>query len=401
MRKALDGLRVLDLTRVYAGPYCTMVLADMGAEVIKVENPAGGDDTRRIGPYKDHQPGEERSGYFAMLNRNKYGVTLNLKHPTAIDLFIRLVTQADVVVENYAPGTMQKFGLGWEVLQQANPRVILASISGYGQTGPLSARPSYDGNAQALSGLMSLIGAPDGPPMRVNPAIGDSSAAIHAAFGILCAVYARERTGRGQWVDVAQLDAVFSIMESAVVNYTLAGNVLGRVGSRHQDVCVYDVFRCRDGYVYLGAYKPHHWGNLCRLLDRPGWVTDPRTATNDQRLAHYEGLIKPVIEAWAAHHDADALVTLLDAESIPCAKVQTVDQAVHHPQLRARDMVVPVAHPVMGRIELPGITCKLSDTPGGVDRPPPLLGEHNAEVYGRLLGLTADELVALRRDGVI
>lgn len=401
MRKALEGLRVLDLTRVYAGPYCTMVLADMGAEVIKIENPAGGDDTRRIGPYRNNEPGEECSGYFAMLNRNKYGVTLNLKHPRAVELFKRLVTHADVVVENYAPGTMRKFGLGWEVLRQVNSRIILGSISGYGQTGPLSSRPSYDGNAQALSGLMSLIGAPDGPPMRVNPAIGDSSAAIHAAFGILCAVYARERTGLGQWVDVAQLDAVFSIMESAVINYTLAGNVLGRVGSRHQDVCVYDVFRCRDGYVYVGAYKLHHWGSLCRLLDQADWVTDPRTATNEQRLAHYDALVKPVIEAWAARYTADALVELLDRESIPCAKVQTVDEAVYHPQLQAREMIATVTHPVMGALELPGVTCKLSNTPGSVDRPPPLLGEHNAEVYGRLLGLTSDELDALRHEGVI
>ncbi|MBI4640316.1 MAG: CoA transferase [Candidatus Tectomicrobia bacterium] len=401
--RALEGVRVLDLTRVYAGPYCTMVLADMGAEVIKIERPEIGDDVRRISPFKDNTPGLERSGYFFPLNRNKLGITLNIQHPKGREMLKRMVEKADVLVENYSPRVMKGLGLGYDVLQEINPRLVMCTICGYGHTGPYAMRPGYDGTAQAMGGIASITGYPDGPPTRVGSSIGDCVTGIHAAFGIMCALFVRFTTGRGQWVDLSQQDTVFSILESAVTTYTITGKIPGRLGSRHGNAYPYDIYPCKNGHVFFAAYLDAHWQKTCELFGEPEFAKDPRVDAMFKRAEEgiANNLIRPKIIQWFAPYTKEELFEMFGKIQVSLGSVLNIEECVNDPQLNAREMIVEVEHPVMGKIKIPGVTVKLSDTPGGIDRPAPLLGQHNEEIYLKLLGLSKEELSGLKREEVI
>jgi crotonobetainyl-CoA:carnitine CoA-transferase CaiB-like acyl-CoA transferase len=403
IKKALEGLVVLDLTRVYAGPYCSMVLADMGADVIKIERPGVGDDVRHIPPWFQGTPGLENSGYFFFINRNKKSITLNIQHPKGQEMLKEMAKQADVLVENYSPRVMRGLGLGYDVLSQINPRLIYCSICGYGHTGPDSKRPAYDIIAQCTGGFAAITGHPDGPPTRAGTSLGDVNAGIHAAFGIMCAAYAREKTGEGQWVDISQQDCIFAILESAVITYTLTGVNPGRLGSRHPNVSPYDIFPCKDGYVCYAGYKQEHWTRTCTHFGNPELPHDPRIDTVSKRVdsQNYNTLIRPVIERWFANCTREELTRIGEQLQVPLAPVLDVADCVNSPQLNAREMIVEVDHPLMGRVKVSGNPVKLSKTPGAVETAAPLLGQHNAEIYRRFLGYTPEDLQQLQTEGVI
>ncbi|MBI3326183.1 MAG: CoA transferase [Nitrospinae bacterium] len=403
IRKALEGLVVLDLTRVYAGPYCSLVLADMGADVIKIERPGVGDDVRHIPPWFEGKPGLENSAYFFFVNRNKKGITLDIQHRKGQEILQAMVKQADVLLENYSPRVMRGLGLGYDVLSHINPRLIYCSICGYGHTGPYSNRPAYDIIAQSTGGIASLTGHPDGPPTRVGTSLGDVNAGIHAAFGIMCAAFAREKTGEGQWVDISQQDCIFAVLEAAVVTYTLTGHMPGRMGSRHPNVSPYDIFPCKNGYVCYAGYKQEHWSRTCAYFVHPELPHDPRIDTVSKRVdsENYATLIRPIIEGWFATYTREELARIGEELQVPLAPVLDVADCVNDPQLNAREMIVEVDHPVMGRVKLSGNPVKLSTTPGGIERAAPLLGQHNQEVYQRFLGYTPGDLQQLQVEGVI
>ncbi len=403
IKKALEGLVVLDLTRVYAGPYCAMVLADMGAEVIKIERPEVGDDVRHIPPWFQDTPGLENSGYFLFINRNKKGITLNIQHPKGQAILREMVKQADVLLENYAPRVMRGLGLGYDALSQLNPRLIYCSICGYGHTGPYSNRPAYDIVAQSTGGIAAMTGDPSGPPTRVGTSLGDVNAGIHAAFGIMCAAFAREKTGEGQWVDISQQDCIFGILEAAVVTRSLTGINPGRLGSRHPNVSPYDILPCKDGYVCYAGYKQEHWTRTCAYFGNPDLPNDSRIDTISKRVdgERYDTLIRPVLESWFANYTREELARIGEQLQVPLAPVLDVADCMHDPQLNSRQMIVEVQHPIMGRVKLSGNPVKLSKTPGAVECAAPLLGQHNEEVYGRFLNYTPADLKQLQTEGVI
>lgn len=395
MQKALEGVRVLDLTRVLAGPYCTMMLADLGAEVVKIEQPVLGDDSRRFGPFVNGE-----SAYYMNLNRNKKGVTLNLKGEGKA-LFLRLVRQADVVVENYRPGTMEKLGLGYDVLHKANPRLVYCSISGFGHTGPYRNRPGYDIIAQAMGGLMSTTGWEGGEPTRSGTAMGDVLAGLSAAIAILAALRQAERTGEGQEVDIALVDSVISSLEIINQIYLAEGRVPARIGNRYESCYPYDSFRTQDGSIVIGAANDKLWQLTCKVMQRPDLAAEPRFATNPQRVALHAA-VKPEVEAWTMTQTARQAVEKLLTAGVPAAPINTIDKIVRDEHFaQARAMFVEVDHPKAGRTTVTGSQLKLSRSPAAQYAPAPLLGQHNAAVYGALLGLSAPELDALKNAGVL
>jgi formyl-CoA transferase len=393
---ALAGLRVLDLTRVLAGPFCTMIMADMGAEVIKIEEAGKGDDTRQMGPF---QNGE--SAYYMNLNRNKKGVTLNLKHPRGKELFLGLVRCADIVVENYRPGTMEKLGLGYEDLKAVNPRIIYAAISGFGHTGRYRMRPGYDIISQAMSGLMSTTGWPGGEPTRTGTAMGDVLGGLSATIGILAAVHSRGRTGLGQKVDVALVDSCVASLEIINMIYLVEGRVPARIGNRYESTYPYDSFRAKDGSLVIGTANDKLWRSLCAAMERPDLAEDPRFLTVKDRVAHHAEL-KPLIEEWTTKLTVDEVYAKVDGAGVPCAPILSIDQVVADPHIAGdREMFVPLSHPKAGKTVVTGSHIKLSDTPPTIRTPSPALGEHNASVLGELLGLSEADLTALADEGVI
>jgi CoA:oxalate CoA-transferase len=398
---ALDGLLVLDLSRAYAGPFCGMILADLGARVIKVEQPDGGDFARILPPFGQGPPGEN-SAYFSALNRNKLSITLNLKDTKGREIFEELATHADVVIENFTPGVLNRLGLGWERLHKLAPRLILASLTCYGQDGPSAQRPGYDGVGQSMGGICSVNGPADAPPTRVGPPIGDSVCGLYAAIGILAAVAARARTGEGQWVDVSQQDAIFSLLESALATVLLTGQALERNGSRHPYVSPYDIFPCKDGYVFFAGYLDHHFRRTCEIFGEPEVADHPDLATLAlrSRKETCDRLIYPKLTEWFGRYTKRGLEKLC-AEEIPLCPVLNLKECAEDPQLRHRRMIEEVDHPHMGRVRVPGAVIKLSESPTGVRGPAPTLGEHNTEIYGELLGLSAPQVDELRRDKVI
>ncbi|RLI10392.1 CoA transferase [Candidatus Bathyarchaeota archaeon] len=375
--KALEGIRVLDLTHAMAGPICTMFLGAMGAEVIKIE-PPWGEMTRMFPPLV-----KGVSPYFAFLDRNKKGVTLNLKHPKGLDMFKEMVKKSDVVVENFWPGTMDVLGLGWETLRELNPGIIFASISGFGQTGPWSNRRSFDPIAQAASGYMWLMKDsidPEGPPHQAPEAIADTIPGFSALIGILAALVHRSKTGRGQRIDVAQMDAMIAVSPSFSF-WTLARTTFKRAVSGY-GVRVSGCHKAKDGYVMFSL--------------PPGRITDWF-----RELIGMEELTWDAVAAWVAERTVDKVVELLVKAGIPVAPVHDLDDVLANEQARAREMFVKVEHPVLGETTLPGFPIKFSETKGDMTTPAPLLGQHNVEVYSALLGLSEDEVEALRKEGVI
>lgn len=392
----LSGMKVLDLTRVLAGPYCSMMLADMGADIIKIEMPKTGDDSRAFMPQVNGE-----SAYYMNLNRNKKGITLNLKNPKGRRIFLDMVKSADVVLENYRPGTMEKLNLGYEILREVNPAIVYGCVSGFGHYGPYSKRPGYDIIGQAMGGLMSTTGWPGGEPTRSGTAIGDVLGGMNLAIGVLGAYIGAKRTGKGQKVDVALVDSVVSSLEIINMIYLVSGRLPGRIGNRYESAYPYDSFKVKDGSIVIGAANNKLWGLLCKTMEKPELTGDPRFKENKDRIANHAEL-KPIIEEWLADKSIDEAVEMILASGCPAAPINTIDRVVTDPHIAgAREMFVEVEHPVAGKLRIAGNPVKLSECGFEVRNPAPLLGQDNAEVYGQLFGFSADELQALAEEGVI
>ena len=394
MTSSLAGLRVLDLTRVLVGPYTTMILADLGAEVIKLEMPGQGDDARH---YPPHVNGE--SAYFMSLNRNKRSMTLNLKSETGKALFLDLIQNVDVLVENFRPGTMERLGLGYETLKQINPGLIYAAASGFGQSGPYSRQPAYDGVVQAMGGIMSITGQLGGAATRVGTSIGDIAAGLFTAVGILAAVIHRDKTGQGQLVDVAMLDCQVALVENAIARYTVAGEVPGPIGNRHPSITPFEPFTTSDGQLMVAIGNNAIWSRFCAAINNPDLASDPRFETNALRTGNYEEL-RPLIAAAMAEKTTAEWVSILKEAGVPNGPINSVDMVVTDPQVLAREMIVEVDHPVAGKTDLPGIPIKLSETPGSIREPAPLLGEHTVEILSDVFGYSPEQIEAMKEEEI-
>ena len=393
---AMEGITVLDLTRVLAGPFSTMMLADMGANVIKIEQAGKGADERQNGPF---QNGE--SAYFMNLNRNKKGISLNLKSPKGKEVFKELVKKADIVVENYRPGTMDKLGLGYDTLKEINPRIIYAAVSGFGQYGPYSQRPGYDIISQAMSGLMSTTGWPGGQPTRSGTAMGDVLGGLSVCIGILAALHNRVYTGLGQMVDVALVDSAVASLEIINMIYFTEKRLPQRIGNRYESVYPYDSFQAKDDLVIIAGGNDKLWSLLCNLMGRPELIEDPRYKLNRDRVENHAE-VKQIVEEWTSTRNVSEIVDLLLTAGIPSAPIYNIEQVVHDPHIGgAREMFVPTVHPKAGPITLTGPHIKLSDTKPSIRTPAPSLGEHNDEIFSSMLGLTQEEIDALRAERVI
>ena len=378
--KPLTGLRVLDLSRVLAGPYCAMMLADYGADIVKIEPPKVGDDSRAFGPFV----GDE-SAYFMSLNRNKRSMTLNFKRQADCDLFKELVKHADIVLENYRPGTMEKFGLGYDELKKINPKIIYAACSGFGHSGPYQYKPAYDIIVQAMGGIMSITGPEGGEPCRVGASVGDIIAGMFTAYGIMMALHHRGNTGEGQKVDVGMLDCQVAVLENAIARYVTSGSVPTPLGNRHPSISPFSSFTAQDGHIIVGAGNDRLWTKLCNILEKPELLTDSRFDNNSNRTAHVKELTGILNEVFSKKTIAEWMTVLEEAE-LPCAPINTVDKIVNDPQIKAREMIVEVEHPVAGHLKMAGLPIKMSATPGAVERPAPLLGQHTAELLKEILG---------------
>ena len=392
---ALADLLVLDLTRILSGPFATMTLADLGADVIKIEQPGSGDDTRQWGPPFQG----DQAAYFLAVNRNKRSLAVDLKSPQGRALVRQLALKSDVVVENFRPGTAARLGLGYEELSRENPGLIYASISGYGQTGPDSLRPGYDAIAQARSGIMSVTGEADGPPVRVGVSSADLVAGMWATIGILAALHEKRRTGSGQWVDISLLDGSVSWLTYVSSGYFASGAIPRRYGSAHPTIAPYQAFASSDGFVMVAVGNDGLWRRFASALGRQDLLDDERYATNPSRVAHREVLIPQIEQAMLTRTTAQWVQTLDDA-GVPVGPIQTVDQAVQDPQVLARGMIVELDHPTAGPLKVVGCPVRLTRTPPLVRTPPPILGQHTDEVLAAL-GFSDDDIASLHHSGVV
>lgn len=393
----LEGVTVLDLSRVLAAPYCGMLLAEMGARVIKVENPRGGDDSRNMGPFFENGV----SAYFINMNRSKEGITLNLKEPEAKKMFLELVKHADVVIENYRPGTMEKLGLGYDVLKEVNPAIIYGACSGFGHTGPYSKRAGYDIVAQAMGGLMSTTGWSDGSPTRSGTPMGDVLGGLHLAIGVLAALVNREKTGKGEKIDIALVDSVVSAMENITMIYQTEGRVPKRIGNRYESTYPYDSFDAKDGYVIIAAGNNKLYKILCDVMGKPELVDDPRFKEVRDRVENHEKLYK-IVNAWSSQYTIDEVVKMLNDAGCPSSPVNTIDRLVKDPQIAgARGMFPEIDQPGVGKMHITATPQKLTRTKSCTRKPAPLLGEDNVRIFGEMLGYDEAKVAELKEKGVI
>jgi len=396
MTSPLQGIKVLDLTRFIAGPHCGMILGDMGADVVKVEKKGSGDDSRHFPPF---QGGE--SLYGMALNRNKRSITLNFRDARAQELLREMVGHADILLENFRPGTMEQMGCGWEELSAINPRLIMTRLSGFGQDGPYALRPGFDGIAQAMSGLMGLTGSPDGPPYLAGTFYIDYMTAMYGATATLGALNARHLTGKGQMVDVSLLDSAVSLLTTAIPTQLNKGETLNRTGNRDRYSSPANVFKTASGdFVLLLSGTNSLFRRLAEAIGKPELAADQRFATVDVRLQN-AGAIEEILQEWMDTRETDAILSIIGDAGVPCTKVATIDEVVENPQLRHRNQIVDIDHPVAGRVSMAGVTMKLSDTPLEIRRPPPTLGQHTTEILSDWLLLSAMDIEALIEANVI
>lgn len=395
MSGPLDGIKVLDLTRVLAGPFATMILSDLGADVIKIEQPEIGDEARNFGPFKNGF-----SLYFMSVNRGKRSVTLNLKSDQGKAVFKQLVKHSDILVENFRPGTMKKYGLDYETLAKEHPSLIYAACSGFGQTGPFSQKGAYDMIIQGMGGIISITGEPEGPPVRVGTSISDITAALFTSIGILSAVHHRSKTGKGQLVDVAMLDSLVAVLENAIVRYFTTNEIPQPLGSRHPVITPFEAFESADGHVIIAIGNDSLWSRFCESTNRKDLISDPRFCSNAERTENHDDLF-PILSEIMRKRTTDEWIKILEEIGVPCGPINQIDKVVNHPQIQAREMITQVMHNVTGLVEIPGIPIKLSDTQGRIDSPAPNLSEHTTEVLNELLGMSITEVEQLRADGIV
>jgi len=404
MAGPLDGIQILDLTRILAGPFATMRLGDMGAGVIKVEIPGQGDDTRLFGP----PFAEGESAYFLSTNRNKKSLTLNLRSGKGKEVLSKLIETSDVIIENFRPGALERLGFGWDRIQEINPRIIYCAISGYGHTGPRSTDPSYDVILQAESGLMDITGLPEGPPTKVGISLADEVGGLAAVEGVLLALLHRGKTGKGQKVDISLLDSILALFTFQAQGYFVTGQSPRRRGNLHPTLTPYESFATQDGNFILAVGNEGHWRSFRQALQAVADETngsllhgldDERFASNASRLGHREEL-RSILDQLLPSRTTDEWLEMLSAAGVPCGRINRVSDTLESEVLRARDMVQEVDHPKAGRIRLLGIPVKLSDSPGEIRLPPPLLGEHTDEILIDL-GYSTDDIQQMRADGVV
>lgn len=392
--KPLEDLFVVDLSRILSGPVCTMLMADMGAEVIKIEPPPLGDDSRQWGP--PFIGGI--STYFLSVNRNKKSLGLNLKADAGRRILWKLMERADVVIENFRPGVLDKLGFGYDAVSKANPRTVYCSISGFGQTGPYRDRPGYDVIAQGESGMMDLTGFPDGPPAKLGASLADIVAGLYAFNGICLALLARHKTGKGQLVDVSLLDGMVSTLAYHALIYLSTGRSPKRAGTRHPSIAPYESFQAKDGFVNIAVTNQKQWENFCEVLHFPELAHDTRFESMKARLANY-GELRPVIERVVSKMARSEVIDAMSRVGIPAGPINTVAEILEDPHILAREMVVELTHPEYGPLKALGIPIKLSDTPGAAEKAPPKFGEHNREVL-RGLGYSDLEIGRLETEGI-
>ena len=391
----LDGVKILDLTQIMAGPFCTMLLADMGADVVKVEKPGGGDDTRRMGP--PFINGE--SAAFLGINRNKRSVVVDLKAEEGVELVKRMVKESDVFIQNFRPGSLERMGLGYDQLKEINPALVYCTISGFGTTGPYARRAGFDLVAQGMSGLMSINGHPGGPPAKVGVPITDLNAGIFAAYGILTAYIHRLKTGEGQHVDASLMESgiACTFWESAM--YFATGNIPGPLGSAHRLTAPYQAFQTSDGYINIGAANQSNWERLCRAIGRDELIEDILYLQPSDRMDNIDSLTATLDETFASESSQHWLDALAE-DGVPAGPIYNMEDVYADPQVQAREMMVEMDHPTAGRVKNIGVAVKLSDTPGSVRSPSPLLGQHTDEALSEM-GCSDEEIARLREAGVI
>lgn len=399
----LEGIRVLDLTRALAGPYCTMMLGDLGADVIKVERPGYGDESRGWGPPfvgEPYGPYPGESAYFVSTNRNKRSITINLKESAGQEIVRKLIARSDVFVENFRTGVLDGMGLGYEDLRAVNPRLIYCSISGYGRTGPYAARPGYDFVIQAEGGFMGITGPEEGPPYRVGVPIIDITAGMFSATAILAALRARDITGEGQHIDLSLLDTQVALLANVASNYLVGGTPPRRLGNAHPNITPYEAFRARDRWFALAAANQRQWAILCDVIGQPELRDDPRFVDNGARVQNRAAL-RELLDAAFQTREADDWLEQLREAGLPCGPINAIPEVFAHPQAEARHLAVEADHPTAGTVRFPGFPYKLSQTPATVRRPPPMLGEHTEEVLAEFLGYSTEEIMAFQEARVI
>ena len=393
MTKALEGVRILDFTRAYSGPYCTMLLGDLGAEVIKIERAGSGDDTRTLFPVK-----EGKSGYFAYLNRSKKSIALDLKSESGRQIALDIARKSDILIENFSPGTMDRLGLGYHDIQSVNPDIVYASLSGFGQYGPYSKKPAYDGVISTMAGLVSLSGTPE-QPVRPGPAIADSATGAHCAMAVLAAFCYKLRGGHGQYVDVAMMDTIFSMLEGFVPMASMLNLMPERFGNGNASSAPYNMYKTKDGFVAIATANESLFKRLAKLMEREDLIENPKFCENYLRKQNVEVLDR-IISDWTAQYHSDVLVAMLDEAKVPGGKMSTVFDLLEDPQIKARDMLIEQEIPGLGTFSFPGNPLKLSLTPPDTSLRAPMLGEHAEEILSEI-GYDKTTVERLKKDGVI